>query len=193
MVKVKNALTIKDARVILADLFVEGFYQWLRFFNKDKQKLKKAFEHIFILEKFYIGFYDNDAAGMAAVSDGHNLVVKMNKRQLITHLGFLRGRLAYYLLRKEFEIINKNGIPPYSEIAFVAVHKDHRRKGVASHIIQYIINNTEFNEYILEVADTNTNAVNLYQKLGFTEFERIKCKNPKRAGFNYLVYMKIKK
>jgi ribosomal protein S18 acetylase RimI-like enzyme len=43
---------------------------------------------------------------------------------------------------------------------------------------------------VLEVADTNLNAVNLYTKLGFKEFKRVEEKHSKASGINYLVYMK---
>jgi ribosomal protein S18 acetylase RimI-like enzyme len=42
----------------------------------------------------------------------------------------------------------------------------------------------------LEVADTNTNAFELYKKLGYKEIYRKKQIFGKYIGINYLVYMK---
>ncbi len=72
----------------------------------------------------------------------------------------------------------------------MATHKDYRGKGIASILIEKIIKKNEYEEYVLEVADTNTNAVNLYEKLGFVEMKRVKMSNAKRSGINFLVYMK---
>jgi ribosomal protein S18 acetylase RimI-like enzyme len=51
----------------------------------------------------------------------------------------------------------------------------------------------QYDEYILEVADTNTAAVKLYEKLGYKEFKRIKEKHSRISGINYLIYVRYKK
>lgn len=43
------------------------------------------------------------------------------------------------------------------------------------------------------LADTNTTAVKLYEKLGFAEFQRVEMKYKKQSGVNYLVYMRYPK
>jgi len=43
----------------------------------------------------------------------------------------------------------------------------------------------------LEVTDTNITARNIYEKIGFKEFERKKERLAKIKGFNYRIYMKI--
>jgi ribosomal protein S18 acetylase RimI-like enzyme len=72
-------------------------------------------------------------------------------------------------------------------IEFVATSPEHRGKGAARGLIDYIINNTYYSEYVLEVADNNTTAVKLYEKLGFAEFMRTPA--PKGSGVDYFVYM----
>ena len=67
---------------------------------------------------------------------------------------------------------------------------EHRKKGAASALIQHIYTQPEYKNYILEVADTNTNAVALYKKLGFKEVYRKALHTGKKyAGLNALVYM----
>jgi ribosomal protein S18 acetylase RimI-like enzyme len=46
-----------------------------------------------------------------------------------------------------------------------------------------------YSEYILEVADTNTPAIRLFEKLGYKEFTRKPA--PKKSGFSHFVYMKL--
>ena len=50
---------------------------------------------------------------------------------------------------------------------------------------------SEYKHYFLEVADTNMNALKLYEKLGFKEVYRKKVMPG--SGINYLIYMKYSK
>ena len=68
-----------------------------------------------------------------------------------------------------------------------------RGQGVASQIIQYIIENTPYNDYVIEeVADTNTPAMRLYEKLGFEEYRRkpVPKKVAKKIGINHFLSLK---
>ncbi|MDR2743183.1 MAG: GNAT family N-acetyltransferase [Treponema sp.] len=74
-------------------------------------------------------------------------------------------------------------------IEFVATNKKYRKKGIATTIMEYIFSLNTYEKYILEVADTNERAYNLYEKLGYREIYKIKQKFSKMIGINYLVYM----
>jgi len=51
----------------------------------------------------------------------------------------------------------------------------------------------EYNDYVLEVKDTNVAAVELYKKMGYREVHREKFRWAKHADFEYFVYMKYSK
>lgn len=180
-----------DIHKQISEIFVDGFYQWLKFFSKDKQKLANALEHMFNLNVFYVALIDDKIAGMAALNNGKERTVRMSKKEFQKHLGFLRGFMAYQILKREFEEKEYpfEMKPKTGYVEFVATSPDMRGKGVASAIIEYFFALSEYDEYILEVADTNANAVRLYEKLGFREFMRVEMKNKKQSGVNYLVYM----
>jgi len=182
----------EDASIQISQIFVEGLYQWLKYFSKDKEKLINAFKHIFNLDVIYVAVIDDKIVGMTACNDGKEKTIHFNKKELKKYLGFFMGNITYYVLRKEF--ITKTYPFPITEgmgsVEFVATSTDHRSKGVATSIMKHIFENTSFKDYVLEVADTNTNAVSLYTKLGYKEFMRIKEKHTKQSGINYLVYMK---
>lgn len=179
----------------ISDIFVEGFYEWIKFFSKDKDVLKKAFAHMFELEAFYVAIIDGQLAGFASVCDGQAKNISLNKKELQKHLGFIMGAIAYKVLRREFE----NKEYPFEmtadmqAIEFVATHPSYRRMGIASQIIRQILAQDGHSSFVLEVADTNSKAVSLYEALGFKEFERIKMKDSKRSGINFLIYMKYEK
>ena len=175
----------------MSRIFVDGFYQWLHYFSKDKEKLRNAFAHIFTLEVFYVVEEEGGILGMLACADGKVPTVRLVKREFTTHLGLIRGSIAYKVLKGEF--VDKSypfEIPEgMGMIEFVATSKDHRGKGVASTLIRHVFA-LPFSPYVLEVADTNTAAIHVYEKMGFREFLRIPQKHSEKSGVNFLVYMK---
>ncbi len=179
----------------ISEIFVEGFWQWLKYFAKDKTKLANAFEHIFQLDSFYVALLDEKVVGITACTNGKKSCVHLQAKVLRKNLGLVVGSIAASVLGKEFE----NHPYPFElepttgSIEFVATHKDYRGRGVAVALIEEIIKKNAYKEFVLEVADTNTNAVKLYEKLGFVEIKRVKMSNSKRSGINYLVYMRYVK
>ncbi|MBX9976195.1 GNAT family N-acetyltransferase [Cytobacillus firmus] len=173
-------------------IFVDGFYQWLNYFSKDKAKLYRTFVHMFNTEVFYTAVVDENLAAIAACSINNVPSVKLEYSEFRKHLGFIKGTIAYVILKKEFE---KKQYPfQISEnmgaIEFVATSENYRGKGAATELLKSIIDSSSCSEYVLEVADTNTNAIKLYEKLGFAEFMRIPQKHSEKSGVNHLVYMK---
>lgn len=188
---------IKDnsVKAEMSRIFVEGFYQWLQYFSKDKTKLANALAHMFNLDVFYLAEEGGRIAGFAACNDGSAPTVVLDKSEFTKYLGAVKGRIAYSILKKEFEekqypfeIAKDMGM-----VEFVATAPEYRGKGVATTIIRHIFDQTPRRQYVLEVADTNTTAVQLYERLGFREFQRVPQENSKRSGVNYLVYMKYEK
>lgn len=184
-----------DVKIKISKIFVDGFFQWLHFFSKDKDKLIKAFSHMFNLDVFYIAVIDGEIAGITACTDGKVSSVHLKRQELKKHLGFFMGTITYFILKREFE----EKIYPFEitkdmgMVEFVATSIKYRGQGVASAIMKHIFDSTPYDVYALEVADTNTEAVKLYEKLGYSEFLRIKQKHSKQSGVNNLVYMKCLK
>jgi ribosomal protein S18 acetylase RimI-like enzyme len=182
-----------DVRTQISEIFAEGFTQWLVFFSKDKNVIAKAFAHMFILDQFFVAIANGKIAGVTACTDGTKKSVRLNKKELRKHLGFFKGSMAGIFLKKEFEAPYENFPPNTGSVEFVGTAPKFRGQGVASQIIQYIIENTPYNDYIIEeVADTNTPAMRLYKKLGFVEYKRkpIPEKIAKKIGINNFLSLK---
>lgn len=185
-----------DVRTQMSEIFAEGFTQWLVFFSKDKNIIAKAFAHMFVLDQFYIAIANDKVAGVTACTDGKISSVRLNKKELRKHLGFFKGSMAGIFLKKEFEAPFENSPPNTGSIEFVGTAPEFRGQGVASQIIQHILENTTYNNYVIEeVADTNTPAMNLYKKLGFEEYKRkvIPQKVAKKIGINNFLSLKYVK
>lgn len=184
-----------DPRQQISEIIVDGFYQWLKYFSKDKTELTNAFAHMFNLNVFYAALIEDKIAGVAALNNGTQPTINLSKCELQKHLGRFRGFIAYKILKYEF--VDKkypfemNSGTGYVE--FVATSPQYRGKGVASSIITHFFGFSDYTEFILEVADTNVNAVRLYEKLDFKEFMRVEMKNKKQSGINHLLYMRFNK
>jgi GNAT superfamily N-acetyltransferase len=181
-----------DPRPQISRVFVEGFYQWLRYFSKDKEKLARALIHMFDASKFYVAVDGETIAAITAFTDGIHPPIRLDKNDLRSHLGLIGGTFAYSMLKKNlenhpypFEVTTQMG-----SIEFVATAPEYRGQGVAADLIRHIMDEMPCSDYILEVADTNKTALRLYERLGFAEFIRVPEKHPKQSGLNYYVYMK---
>lgn len=185
-----------NVREGISNIFAGGFYQWLKFFAKDTKQLAHAFEHAFILDHFYVAIIDGKIAGIAACTNGDTPSMKLCHKELRKHLGIIKGTIAGVVLKKEFE----NHAYPFQlepncgSIEFVATHENYRKQGVALSIITHICSVTPYDEYVLEVADTNIPAVQLYEKIGFKEFMRValSARARKESGIDHFLYMKYK-
>ncbi|UVI28461.1 GNAT family N-acetyltransferase [Paenibacillus spongiae] len=185
-----------DVRSQMSEIFADGFTQWLGFFSKDKNTIAKAFAHMFVLDQFYVAITGNKVAGMAACTDGTALSVRLNKKQLRKYLGFFKGSLAGFILKREFEKLLENPFREKCSIEFVGTALEYRGQGAATQIIGYLVESTSYKEYLIEeVADTNIPAIRLYTKLGFEEYKRkpIPAKMAKKNGLNHLVSLKYVK
>lgn len=57
-----------------------------------------------------------------------------------------------------------------AEIGFVTTHPTYQGRGVATALMQHLLALPGYEEYVLrDIKDTNTPALKLYAKLGFTE------------------------
>lgn len=195
MIFVRGTVLSLQQKQEVSKIFSESFYQWFKYFSKDTNRLAKAFDGSFIWEKFYFSLIDGQVCGMAAVTDGISPSIRLSNRKMTRNLGFYKGFLAYFILK---HMLQNHKYPfPVSEetlsIEFVAVSEKSRRRGVASNLIQYIIDNSNSQRYILEVADTNLPAVSAYEKMGFEVFYSVPETHPKQSGINNYLYMEFVK
>lgn len=107
------------------------------------------------------------------------------------------NKLAYYYVAKENdEIIAYAGfwhVADEGDITNIAVKKEHRKKGVASALLEVIIKKAkelELELLTLEVRESNTPAINLYKRFGFLEIGKRKMyyKNPKEDALIMTLY-----
>jgi len=156
----------------ISKLYVEAFGKDMDTISKSPEKLVKVFTHMFVVDDFYVCIIDNEVVGMAACANREAYSIKHDKKELIKELGLIKGLVANRFLKKIFtnppnypmEIDSKTG-----SIENVVTNSNYRKKGIATSLMEYIFALNMYEKYILEVVDTNENAIKLYKKLGFKE------------------------
>lgn len=178
----------ESVRLQVSQVFVDAYEHDLAFFSKDQRQLAQAFVNSFCEDVFFVAEIGGDVVGILACATSKQRAIHLTREDLVSAFGLIKGRLAYRILNREF------AAPlPYGEevgyIECVATKQLARGKGVASALVRYVIEQQEYQRFVLEVLDTNTNAFRLYEKLGFKVYLRKKERFAKMKGFTERIYM----
>lgn len=175
----------------VARVFVEGYYRELSMLSKDKDVLVSSLEGSFNEQTFFLAMLDGEVVGIAACADNKRRAMRLDLKKYRRYFGFIMGSFAFGAMKKEFHTpLGYADGTGYIEC--VATMPAARGKGAATRLMEAIIDQTPYTEYILEVMDTNAVAIRIYERLGFVEYERKRERFQKRKGFNARVYMRRK-
>lgn len=179
-------------RRAIVQVYVGGFADDFSGISRDSGALAYAFEHMLLLERFYIALVDDEPVGLASLSEGDQELFAPRWRQLRRHLGPVRGLLALIVIRRWFMGPSEGARPGVAEIGFVATAPTYQGRGVATALLRHLLALPQYREYVLEdIKDTNTAALGLYRKLGFGVYRRRRVRGARRAGFTALVSMRL--
>lgn len=189
MVKVRRAVE-RDRREIAACI-AEGFEKDFSILCQDTGKVAEAIGGGLQLERFYVAEVEGAVAGVAAVSDCRGRASVVDGKACRRQFGLIKGLLAGVVLRGEFE-----RPPAYPSttgyLEFVATRKRMQRQGVATALLRGIMEMGGYQEYILDVVDTNSGAYHCYERLGFETFRREKEPHGKQKGFEERIFMRYR-
>ncbi len=181
---------LPNVRNEVAKVFIEAYYDELAHITKDKNKLLKVFTQAINQEVFYVALTEQEVVGILACSTNDDRGLKLDKSTFRETFGFIKGNIAYNFLNSDFN--RQLTYPPSTGyIECVGTLTNYRGRGIASKLIEYVTKELHFDEYVLEVSDTNKNAYRLYEKLGFKVFKKVKVKWAKMKGYNETIFMKL--
>jgi ribosomal protein S18 acetylase RimI-like enzyme len=193
-VEIKPAIEFgENVREKISELYVDGFFDVaLKHFSKDKAKIKEAFLPMFPIEYFYLAIIDSEIVGMAACLGKGNICLNLDKKRFTKYFGKFMGFMAYLTNKQYIKNLPVHKMDNESAvIEYVITDSKYKGMGVASTIIKHIFDLPEYKHFLIEVADTNPGAFELYKKLGFKETHRKKFMPG--SGINYWIHMRYSK
>ena len=184
----------EDYRRRITEVLVQGFAEDFAFFSSDPVKLADAFEHMLLLDRFYIGLVDGEPAAVASVTTGEQECFDPRLGEIRRHLGPVHGTISHMVVRSQFLGAPDDACDGLAEIGFVATAPQYQGRGVATALMRHLLALPGFDEFVLrDIKDTNAPALGLYTKLGFTESLRRPVKFARRAVFTDYVSMRLAK
>ncbi|MGG1879513.1 GNAT family N-acetyltransferase [Paenibacillus cisolokensis] len=182
----------RDVRDEVAGVFVDGYYNELSYFTRDRSILKSAFKRLFSPEALYLAEESGVIVGMAGCSSNKLRAMPVELQPLQEAFGINTGELAFNVMSGEF-----NSPLPYDDdtgyIECVATLERARGRGVSTSLMIYVMEELPYRRYVLEVTDRNETAIRLYRKLGFQEIERRAEDHAEERDFNERIYMEWRK
>lgn len=175
----------------ITNVLVQGFAEDFEFFSKDPRVLADVFEHMIILERFFVALVDGEPAAVASVTEGSQECFDPDRREVQRALGGVRGLISYFIVRSQFLGAHDGGRPGLAEIGFVTTAPQHQGKGVATALMKHLLQ-LPYDEFVLrDIKDTNGPALGLYRKLGFTESRSRRVRFARLAGFSKYLSMTL--
>ena len=182
----------EDYRRRITEVYVRSFAEDFVAFSRDTEKLADAFEHMLLLDRFYVALVDGEPAGIASLTEGDQVLFAPRWREILRHLGPVRGLLCSVVVRMWFMGPYEGARPGLAEIGFVATEPAYQGRGVATALLRSLLALPAYREYVLEdIKDTNVAALSVYTKLGFTVYRRRTMRSGRRAGFTELLSMRL--
>ena len=173
----------------IAGVLVERFADDFEYVSKDVRVLADAFEHMIILERFYVALADGEPAAIASVTEGDQECFAPDRRAMQHVLGRLHGLISYRIVRSHFLGTYDGARPGLAEIGFATTAPPYQGKGVATALMRHLLE-LPYDEFVLrDIKDTNAAALRLYRKLDFRESGRRPVRFAGRAGFSSYVSM----
>lgn len=193
MIEVKRGDELGESyRRGVTDVLVRGFAEDFAYFSEDPQVLTDAFEHMILLDRFYVALVEGEPAAIASVTEGTQECFAPRWEPIRRHLGPVHGTMSYFIVRGQFLGAYDGARDGLAEIGFVTTAPRFQGRGVATGLIRHLLGLPEYREYVLrDIKDTNVPALGLYTKLGFDELQRRPARFAKRAGFSAYVSMNL--
>jgi ribosomal protein S18 acetylase RimI-like enzyme len=192
--EIKRAIDFGESiRNKISEIYVNGFYDaGLKHFSKDKSKIIEAYAPMFPIEYFYVAIIDNEIAGIVACLGKGNICLNLDKKRFVKYFGIFMGFMAYFTNKKYIKNLPVHKMDNQTAVVeYVVTDPKFRGMGVASALIKHIFDLPDYKHFLIEVADTNPSAFELYKKLGFKETHTTKFMPG--SGINYWIHMKYSK
>ncbi|MEF3305089.1 GNAT family N-acetyltransferase [Paenibacillus sp. GYB003] len=173
-----------------AGVFVDSYFDSLSYLSRDRDALVGLIRKSFIRAQFFAAVSEGRVVGITAYSTNRTRAIRFEKRDMMQIAGAVKGRLLHALFARELHAPLRLA-DGECYIEAVATDPNARGKGVATALLNQLLERLPYRVFTLEVTDTNERAIRLYEKQGFAVFRTKKQRLfRKRTGFNARLYMR---
>lgn len=176
-------------KAAIADVIAYAYRREFSTISRDLDKVAGALAHAVQVDRFFVADRGGDVVGTIACTDRTGRAMRASGAELRRHLGLARGSVLARVAAPEW-IATLHYPASTGYIEFVAVAETARRQGIATKLVEGVIAQAPYAEYILEVTDVNTAARDCYRKIGFADIARKKERFGRLKGFRERIYMK---
>lgn len=179
-------------RTDIAFVFADAFSHDWKVLSTDTAKVARALAKGHKIDKYTVAEINNRVVAFLAFTDNSTRAFEIPIKEFQKEFGFFKGYMVGMALKSDMEReipLNDNSV--YIDI--VGVCKEYQHKGIASALIDYVVNNYDYSSYLLSVTNINTNAIECYRKKGFKEYKRERVKFAKQKGFSEYIYLEYLK
>ena len=158
------------------EIFAASFYEPLSFISADLDLLADILEEAFVPKHHFVALLDGNVVGVISLSDSNGRSQQIKRDALVSHLGLVRGTIAFFRLRGVLgQPMDLNEYQCY--IDSVATDSAFRGMGISKAMQLYLLQTLPYKEYLLEVAEMNFRAIRMYEELGFS----VENRKPQRS------------
>lgn len=149
---------ISKVAVFLIEQFKEEFSK----LAVEKEILVELFSQAMRTEQCFIATTYKKVIGLITYSTADHASFEISMREL-------KNMMGWKSLRFHCDVMKGRRILSEDQIYLntLAVHSQYRRQGVATTLLNFLMNEIDAREYLLEVLCTNFEALHLYQRFGF--------------------------
>ncbi len=166
---------------------VEQFEKSFEFLHIESEKLAKIFSQAMRYEQCFIAMDEEKILGMITYSTYTHASFEISLKEVKLKVGWPKALRFYWNIMREGSNLKSDQIC----LNTLAVHSMFRHRGIATQLIQFVINETKAQEYFLEVLNTNQEALMLYTKLGFKMIKNRRQYGIYKRGNNEKIMMKL--
>lgn len=174
----------------IVECIAQGFHHLTKHLSKDQNQIKQFLLDSLLFDYFYVIELDSKVVGCCSVTPANLRPISISVKSMRAIFGFIKGSIATNvlkaLLEKPYQFDAEDGY-----IEYVTILEDYRRLGLTTGLLTFILHQNRYRHLMLDVTSDHKKAFELYQKLDFKEFKRVKQRFSKQAGFDYLSFMKV--
>lgn len=172
----------------MIEILIEGFGH-LMTFSKDPSVLRELFSHAINEKYVYVYVEEDRVLGFIGIATNKVRPVKLDRDVCIKLFGKVKGIQVCKQMNGIFQskVVNED---TDLYVDFLATSKEARGKGIATKLLTFCFAMPEYENYYIEVLSKNTNAKNLYERVGFSIVKKQYISFISLLGFGYPIKMK---